>query len=87
MKISTMFKSLVVISAIGSFCSLAGYAAGKYGVFEPQYQTAKMKGKRLNCQDLGLCNLRTGEVYDRSAMKPEVADAIVYLYDPEGNAI
>lgn len=68
MKISTMFKCLIVVSSFGGFCSLAGFAAGKYGVFEPQHQAAR--GKRPNCQDLGLCNLKTGEVYDKPAMKP-----------------
>ena len=93
MRIRTMLKCLCVITATGILGSIGAYASGKYGTFEPRYLSADKK--RLNCEDLGRCNLSTGEVFEYNtpdAQPYQVADsghttdpaAYVYLYNDEG---
>ena len=88
-----MLKCLCIITAFGIPVTIAAYASGKYGTFEPRYQSADKK--RPNCEDLGRCNLKTGEVFEYNtpdAQPYQVADsgyttdpaAYVYLYNDEG---
>lgn len=77
---------LLALTALVGFVWLANYSL--------HYQPPR----RLNCQDLGLCNLKTGEVYGVTKPKPakqrkptmtqqEVNAAMVQLFDPEGNEL
>lgn len=74
-------KALCVVTAIGLFVSLSLYSLGRIGYFD-----AKHTAKRLNCEDLGRCNLKTGEVYD-TVMTNAQAAMIVYLYGNEGESL
>lgn len=89
MRIRTMFKCLCVITALGMVATIGAYASGKYGTFQPRYMSAKMQGKaatktRPNCEDLGRCNLKTGEVFDYAVPEqaPYQVDASGHTTDP-----
>lgn len=79
MRISTMFKSLVVIFALGGFCSLGSYALGKYGIYETPEPCA-------DCDPQALAKLRETVLAEFETPMTN-AEKMVYLFDPEGNRL
>lgn len=75
MKLTTMFKCLVVISAFGGFCSLGGYALGKYGIYETP--------ECADCDPQALAKLRETVLAEYETPMTN-AEKMVYLYSDEG---
>lgn len=80
MKIRTMLKCLCIITVTGIIGTIGAYSLAKYGI----YESPKKHTKRLNCEDLDRCNLKTKEVFFSKEEMKKITIAGIKDFD-EGN--
>lgn len=77
MKLTTLFKTLVVISAFGSFCALSGYSLARLGIYETPC---------ADCDPQALAKLRETVLAEFETPMTN-AEKMIFLFDPEGNRL